>query len=225
MKTKNSKIANNISPPIATLFYTSPQILNMKKTTLVIVAAALISSNVNSQITKHNWLLGGNAGYTHTNNNSSLTTLYKNSTISLSPNIGYFVWDKFCAGIKLSILLYKNDFPANSGTGLISYSNKTQFYNLGPFARYYFLKTDKKINVFMEGLFQHQLRKDISPGTNSKQAANIFTLNAGPVIYLNSSVGIELTIGYSSLKYPGISGSINTIQTNIGLQIHIQKDN
>lgn len=73
MKTKNSKIANNISPPIATLFYTSPQILNMKKTTLVIVAAALISSNVNSQITKHNWLLGGNTGYTHTNNNSSLT--------------------------------------------------------------------------------------------------------------------------------------------------------
>ena len=196
----------------------------MKKRVLSIIIAVFIFCNASSQITKKNWIVGGNAGLTHTNNNSSSSTLYKNTALSISPNIGYFIFDKFVAGAKLSILLLKYGYTQSSGGGTISYSTKSQFYNLGPFARYYFLKTDKRANIFIEGVYQYQLRKDISPSSNSKQSANVFMINAGPVIYFNSSVGVEFTIGYSSLKYSGISGSNNTIQTSIGLQIHLQKD-
>jgi len=190
-----------------------------------IIALLLFSAVIaKSQITKRNWLVGGNAALAHTSNNSSASSIYKNTTISISPNIGYFAWDKFCTGIKLSVLLVKNNFPANSGGGSISYSTKSQFYNLGPFIRYYFLKPENRANILVESSYQYQFRKDISPGSDSKLSANIFMISAGPVIYFNSSVGVEFTIGYSSQKYSGITGSNNTIQTSIGLQVHLQKE-
>jgi hypothetical protein len=226
MKTNNKlQLAGDTSPPsLLPLFFYQLKSLIMKKSILLTIAVTVIFFDAQSQITKGNWMVGGNASYTHTNNDISTLAKYKNTTFSVAPNIGYFVWDKFCTGVKLSISFWKNDYPANSG-GTISYSTKNQFYNLGPFVRYYFLQTDKRANLFVEGIYQHQLRKDISPSANSKQAANIYAINAGPVFYFNSSVGIELTIGYSSLKYNGTSGSNGTFQTNIGLQIHLEKDN
>lgn len=193
---------------------------------LILLSFAIFCCTTSSlgQLTKKNWIIGGSAGLTHTNNNSTSSTLYKNTTFSISPNIGYFIFDKFVAGAKLSILLLKYDYSQGSGGGTISYSTKSQFYNLGPFVRYYFLEPERRINLFLEGTYQYQLRKDISPNSNSKQTANNFSVNGGPVIFFNSNVGIEFTIGYSSLKYNGFTGSNNTIQTNIGLQIHLQKD-
>lgn len=96
---------------------------------------------------------------------------------------------------------------------------------MGPFIRYYFLKPENRANILVESSYQYQFRKDISPGSDSKLSANIFMISAGPVIYFNSSVGVEFTIGYSSQKYSGITGSNNTIQTSIGLQVHLQKEN
>lgn len=194
------------------------------KTKIILAVAVFFVANSYAQITKGNWLVGGNASFSHTDNNSTSSSLFNNTTISFSPNLCYFISDKFCTGIKISSLQIKNDYPSNSGSGSISYSTKSRFYSIGPLVRYYFLEKDNRVNLLIEGAYQYQLRKDISPSSNSKMTANVFLINAGPVIYFNSSVGIEFTIGYASQKYIGMTGNNNTIQTSIGLQIHLRKD-
>ncbi|MBI1781711.1 MAG: hypothetical protein HYR66_10130 [Sphingobacteriales bacterium] len=196
----------------------------MKIVILFSVATISLFFSASGQITKNNWMVGGNIGLAQTNYNSGVSVKYKLTTVSLSPNIGYFIWDKTSAGIKTSVLSYKTDFPNGSGGSTIRYSTKTYFYNIGPFARYYFLNEDKRTNIFIEGAYQYQFRKDISPNTSSNLSSNVFTLSAGPVIYFNSSVGIEFTLGYSTQKFKGAPGSNNTIQTNIGLQVHLEKE-
>jgi hypothetical protein len=195
----------------------------MKKTILLILIASAFFNHADSQITKDNWLVGGNASFSHTNYNSDSYTHSKNTTFSISPNIGYFIWDKFCAGLKLSVNSAKNINPSIT-PGSISYKSRTTFINLGPFVRYYFLDVDKMVNVFIEGIYQYQLRKDVVPNSITKEFSNVFTVNAGPVIYLNSSVGIEFTVGYSTLKFENSAGTDNTIQTGLGLQIHLEKE-
>lgn len=195
----------------------------MKKNTFLLCLLLLCMQPANAQLTKGNWLVGGNGSFSSTKFGSDAFPNYKSTNFSISPDFGYFIFDKMCAGLKISATLLKGDYPANPGSGSISYSNKSQFYGYGPFARYYFLEKEKMVNIFLEGIYQHQLRKDIAPGISSKQAANSFSIMAGPVIYLNSSVGIELGIGYSSLKYESIQGRNNTFQTSIGFQIHLDK--
>jgi hypothetical protein len=51
-----------------------------------------------------------------------------------------------------------------------------------------------------------------------------FFINAGPVIFLNSSVGVEFTIGYSSTHIKGNNDNNNVFQTGIGFQIHLEKN-
>ena len=53
---------------------------------------------------------------------------------------------------------------------------------------------------------------------------NSFSFAAGPVLYFNSSVGLEFLVGYSTVKYLHIEGSDNTLQAVIGLQVHLESE-
>ena len=195
----------------------------MKKS-ILILTSIFIFCNTYSQVTKYNWLLGGDGAFSYTNNNSNINASFKTTNFYLAPNIGYFIWDKVCGGLKFSINTFKIKYPPNQSNGFVSYSTLTQFYGIGPFARYYFLDNGKVANIFLETSYQYNLRKDVLPNSTTHQPANIFAFNAGPVIYLNSSVGIELTIGYSSLKYDNATGRNNSILANIGLQFYLEKN-
>lgn len=194
------------------------------KTKIILAVAVFFVANSYAQITKGNWLVGGNAAFSHAKFKSPDMNLYNSTTVTVAPNIGYFLWDKFCSGIKISFQLNKQDYPDNSTNGSISYSSKTQFYNIGPFVRYYLLKPDKLANVVIEVSYQHQMRKDISPNSNTKQNANMFMISGGPVVYFNSSIGMEFTIGYAHQRFDRNVGSNNYIQASLGLQVHLRKD-
>ena len=193
----------------------------MKKKFLSVIAVCFLFT-AKAQLTKSNWLVGGSGSFSYTNDNSSISANLKSNSLTVSPNIGYFLIDKFSTGARISISTSKANYPA--GPGYQNYFARNTFYSFGPFARYYLLNSENSYNILVATYYMHQLRKSSVSNVVSNQSANTYGFNVGPVIYFNSSVGIEFTIGYSSLKYSGFDGRNNTVSANIGFQIHLEKD-
>ena len=67
----------------------------MKKTILLLFIASAFYNNANCQITKDNWMVGGNGSFIFTSSNtSSPNTKATTTNVTLAPNIGYFFIDK-----------------------------------------------------------------------------------------------------------------------------------
>jgi|SRR6185437_3497305 len=119
----------------------------MKKAILLILVTLLFLNKSNGQITKDNWMVGGNASFAFSNagprDNGSKTT-----DLSLAPNIGYFFMDKFAGGIRLSF--NRNHIKYGLSNNFSTFKN----YSIGSFVRYYFLNVDRQYNILMEGSYQ-----------------------------------------------------------------------
>lgn len=179
----------------------------------IFLTILLLSRNSNSQITKGNWMLGGNISYASTNYNSENYGVPHNAyNLQVRPNVGYFFIDKLAAGIKTGI----------GKTGAKGGPNYTDF-NIGPFFRYYFLNQDKNVNIISEGMYQYGFEGSVS-GSNNSTSKSTFAFSAGPVIYFNTVTGLEFLISYSTYKFSGIKGSNNTIMIGLGLQVHLEKE-
>jgi hypothetical protein len=181
------------------------------KYVLLILSILFISQAANSQITKKNWLLSGNASFATQKNSSASSVQYKQTDIQVSPTIGYFIADKFAAGVRSSFTFGKNNLVANSKPQTI--------FSIGPFTRFYFLNTDRPFNLLVEGAYAYAF---LNQASESKQHTISFA--AGPVVYFNSAVGLEFTIGYSTTKVIGFSGSNNAIRLGIGFQFHLERE-
>lgn len=188
----------------------------MKKATLLIITASFIFFNANSQITKGNWMIGGSMGFSSTHNNSTIGQTTTHFTVNLNPDVAYFIADKFASGFRIGFI---NE--GNKATGTSRYGS---YYdaNFGPFLRYYFLPAEKQLNLLVDGTYQFGLLGG-NQGGNTTSTKSSFALNVGPVVYFNSSVGLEFLIGYSSVKYDGFNGSNNTIQASLGIHVHLEK--
>lgn len=163
-----------------------------------------------AQITKHNWMVGGNALFSsQTQKLGSLNA--KGINIKLAPNVGYFFIDKFAGGIKGGLSYSQLKY---NGVKI----NTTRF-DVGPFLRYYFLNIDNKINLLAEGCYQYS---HTSATNNASNNENAITFSAGPVIYFNSSIGIEFTLNYQHLN--STDAYVNAIYFGIGFQIHLERE-
>ncbi len=162
----------------------------------------------NAQITEGNWLVGGEASFNTTSIKDSNDNVFKSSNLSLRPNLGYFLEDKFAVGLEALLGYTKN-----------SSNNNTIFsYGGGPFVRYYFLETDKIINILSE------LNYNYFTGSDSSTSSNLYSIKAGPVIYFNSSVGLEILLKYEHVSQSGpMPLSSNSFQIGIGLQVHLER--
>jgi hypothetical protein len=209
-----SKIIHDKSPPSSIYSIIQTQQIQMKKISILALSVLFINVTATCQITKGNWMIGGNTDFSSTSNKSEEGQRTTAFTIQITPNIGYFIADKFATGLKVSV--GKEGVKA---TGTSRYSTYTNA-NFGPFLRYYFLPTDKLLNVLVEGVYQY----GFIAGDNNKVFKNTFSISGGPVVYFNSSVGLEFLIGYSTFKYVGFAGSNGTVQVGLGLQVHLEKD-
>jgi len=178
----------------------------LNKKLLFIITIAVFSTNVNCQITKGNWLVSGSLSFSRLQSSSEATLQFKQTNFQISPTIGYFLKDKFALGLRPS-LSYGSNTIANSSTA----------FNVGPFARYYFLNSEKIFNLFCEGSYSYGT---ISGG----QKLNTYAFNAGPVLYFNSAVGLEFILGYSVSKVIGFKGNNTAMQAGIGFQFHLERD-
>ncbi len=186
----------------------------MKKPIIIFLGTTFLSFNVNSQITKGNWLVGGNGHFSSQIEDLNGTEV-RGLNIKTSPTIGYFFIDKFAGGLKTNLTYSKIKF--NGGV------SKSTGVGIGPFLRYYFLDTDKRVNLLAETTYQYIFYKSNNGGSSDKN--NVYTISAGPIIYFNSSVGIEFTGNYEIFNSKRTATSAKTFYLSIGFQIHLEKDN
>ena len=189
------------------------------KTIKIILTISLLSFfTSNAQITKGNWMVGGNARYYISNAESTfngIKTTQSSSGLNLAGTIGYFPFDKFSIGLSPSFGFNNPEGSNNSGTG----------YGIGPYVRYYFLKPENRINIFSHIEYNYGLGYSSGEKTSSRKDFNIM---AGPAIFFNSSVALELTMQYNISESTSYSTNnsktkFNNFNIGIGFQIHLEK--
>lgn len=180
----------------------------MKNITYILIILLFSFVKSEGQITKGNWLSGGNVHFTSIKNEYSIGTGSKQ--IGFSPVLGKFLFDKFAVGVKPSLLhgVYEDDY-----TKVV-----VNVYRFGPFLRYYFLSDEKPFNLLLEGSYQYAITKY----SGFDFAQNVFSLNGGPIIFLNNVVGLEFLFGYSHAKTVGREIRREALEFSIGLQVHLE---
>jgi hypothetical protein len=199
----------------------------MQKTVLLILASFALSLSSYSQLTRGNWLDGGGGSFTASNTAYSSKTYNpatENIYLKISPNIGYFFMNKFASGLRLSFSWAREAGIPSTGANSISNVKK---YEGGPFVRYYFLRQTKPCNILVDICYQYGIYAfKRTENSYSTGPINTFSVMAGPVVYLNQSVGIEFTVGYFSRNEDrGGSYKITQqgMQVGVGCQIHLHK--
>ena len=99
-------------------------------------------SIVNGQLTKGNWLMGGNASFytyhdTYTSVDPANNTTAEYTEVSVSVDLGYFFIDKLACGLRPGFSSFKG-----KGTSLGGGTTNINRFFVGPFARYYFLNKE-----------------------------------------------------------------------------------
>lgn len=179
---------------------------------IISVVMVFTATSVRSQITKGNWMLGGNIHYSSTKYNSTnFGDPHTSYNWQVKPNIGYFFVDKLAAGLRANISKVGDRDRGQSYTD----------FNVGPYVRYYLLKADKLVNILTEAGYAFGFEKGSMPGTTSK---NAFSFSAGPVMYFNNVVGLEMLLSYSTYKFSKFAGSNNSIMLGVGLQVHLERE-
>lgn len=183
----------------------------MKFFFILITTTLIFNFKSNSQITKDNWLVGGSASFSSLKSSSEAVVQFKQTNIQITPLVGYFLMDQFAVGLNPSFT-YGSNNVANTSTVI----------NIGPFVRYYFLKPENIFNLFTQGSYAYG--SITGKGQSIGFKLNTFAISGGPVLYFNSTVGLEFIIAYSTTKAVGAPGTNNEIRFGIGFQIHLEKD-
>lgn len=170
----------------------------MKKILFTLLASILLSTNASSQITKGNWMYGGDAtfrGYKF--ENSEKYTYYA----EVFPKAGYFFADNFVAGSEIGVYI----------------NNATYYTSFVPFARYYILDSEKILNPFVEG----GIGIELINYKNSDQSFNelMYQFKFGSSIFFTSSSALNITLNYKNNSFE----FDQEISLAIGFQIHLEK--
>lgn len=182
----------------------------MKKTIVLFLITSAFYNHADCQITKGNWMIGGAASFMASKYDLGGVSS-KQTVAQLSGDVGYFIVDKLAAGLK----------PGYGRSETNSPHNVVNTYAIGPFVRYYFLPTERHVNIFSELSYQYGLKK-----TNQGISQNSNNLSGvlGCAAFFNSSVALEFTVGYSSYLYNNNAGKVNSVIAGIGFHFHLEKE-
>ncbi len=187
----------------------------MKILKIFFIITILFTLSVHSQITKGNWMVGGSGSfinYKNTYPDHITETTQTGYAFELLPNVGYFVVDNFSIGSMVAFYFINHSGP---------YNNSLSF-GLAPYVRYYFRKSDKIINPFLQASYGFNRSKiQIEDGYNKSSE---YRLKGGSSFFLNSSVALDITIEYRSSINNVNNNQYNNFTTGIGLQIHLEKE-
>ena len=188
----------------------------MKKNIFFFCLLLLCMQVVSAQLTKGNWLVGGNANYSSDKQTVPNTLQSSSKSFAVLPNIGFFIKDKFAVGLAPGIAYVQS----KNGPTKVSVTS----YIIGPVVRYYFLNVENTTNIFIQGKAGYSSNHFNNGPNNKSSTSNVtYSLDAGPVIYFNSSVGLEFTLGWSYNKVTTDKSYLNSLKLGIGFQIHLQK--
>ena len=189
---------------------------------ILLLLATTFSCAAFPQLQKKIWLLGGSGNLYSYHENfdfgaDDYTAKYVN--IGLSTSIGYFFANKLCGGLRPDLFYEKG---SSSGGG---HTNQLRVA-VGPFMRYYFLNEERQFNLLADISYQLGINKYLTGSGQGKN--NFLSAMTGVEVFFNSSVGLELLIGYqnqlitidnSASEY---SSNRKGFQTSIGFHFHLE---
>jgi opacity protein-like surface antigen len=178
----------------------------MKTITLFFFFLFALTLTAHAQITKGNWMVGGDVAFSYSEGKSD--TKSESFTMRGSPNIGYFFFNKIALGTKVDYT-----FSQSKSANVTS---KFDRLFVSPFARYYFLKPEKPINVFLESAYGFSILNNNN--------ATVFSINGGVAIFLNSSVALEVSLEYLNTNSKDNYVGSNTILLGFGIQVHLERE-
>jgi len=228
----------------------------MKKITFIVLGSLSLLT-AGAQTKKGDRLIGvgiGSISYTNSDSKTSYSntpTVYKSDgnsfSISLNPNIAWFVQDNLAIGGGVSISFYQSKSKSsNTSSSSTSENTSTQpsFY-IGPSARYYFGGSEKgmpfaQVNA-QYGIYGGKSKSTTSGGSSSETTTKPKgDWNAGltfgyehfvtPNVGLYASVGFNYGKSKTTYEYRPSTGtgydytseySRFYIPVNVGLQVHI----
>jgi hypothetical protein len=185
----------------------------------------VLSVTAKCQLDKKTWLVGGNGSFYSYNeifNTPSVNIITKYNNIDISAAIGNFIFDKLAVGLVPT-------FSFNKGTqsdgALVTSGSQI---SIGPFIRYYFLDKERAFNILSQISYQLGVNNSLS-ALKSSGKFNKFSAMAGAEMFFNSSVGLEILLGYKSTTQtiensPDAFSNIRKgFQLSVGFQIHLEK--
>jgi len=200
----------------------------MKKSISFLISFILCLS-AKSQLNKTTWLAGGAGSfysYTEDYNTSGYSETSKYTNIDVSASIGYFLADKFATGLRPSFSSTKGEAIRTS----IGSGGSTNSYRLGigPFVRYYFLKSDQQFNILADVSYQFGFYQRLG-SLHSKGKNNTFSLMGGSEIFFNETAGVEILLGYAQKilsidnAQDGFDSKQKGFQASVGFTLHLRK--
>jgi hypothetical protein len=187
----------------------------MEKSTLLSLSFLLFFSlSTWAQTQKGSKLLGGSvSGFLQRNNSFS---------ISLSPQIGYFVINNLALGTGVTLSYFKSSFDDNT-TG-VSYRSRTTKAGISPFVRYYFGKS-ASTRLFTHAsvdLWRSWSNSSISRRELQIDVNNYSTLRAGVgvVHFITNQVGLEALLSYTPSKN-STNERNGSLAISVGLQFYL----
>jgi hypothetical protein len=184
----------------------------MKK--LLLAASLFVSSTtIFAQVDQGQWLAGGSAGFDHSSQGDDKVT-----TISIAPDLGYFVINQLAVGLRPEFGYMKS----KSKIGTTTSSSSTTAFFVAPFVRYYFMQSGEKVNVFGDASYGFGSSK-VKGGTSV--SGNYYQVKAGPAIFLTPNTALEFALYYRSFggdAYENAAGDREGhFGVGIGFQIHL----
>lgn len=192
----------------------------MKKA-LLIALTLIIAQQSSAQFNKGRILAGGTVRFDSdkSKDKTGSTTVddYKATSVTLAPNVGYFIIDKLAVGGRLSLSSTTLKDAGNSGV-----KSSSSGFTISPFVRYYL-----DPGIFFQGQvgFGTSKNKITSPPvtTETTYATSVWEVGAGYAYFLNDNVAVEPFVGYSSrTNKDGNNKDIyNSLFLNVGLQVYL----
>lgn len=159
----------------------------------------LIFYTVNAQTEQGDWIIGGRV---------DLNTGENSTQIRFNPGAGFFVINNLAVG----------------GNFIIDYAKagdlKTTDFGLGPFARYYFSRSNAK--PLLHTAFNYISSKAEGPNTSITNTGINFLVAGGVALFINENVAVEILAGYSRTKFKDFKGS-GGFSLGIGFQVYLSK--
>ena len=183
----------------------------MKRVSLFVIAV-ILTSVIHAQIEKKTWMIGGNGSFRKWKSTGSFGGT--GSVMNVNVNVGHFFIDKLVAGARLNYGMARNN---TAGTPTTSQST----YGGGPFARYYFFPDNQPFNLVVDADIRWKTSN--LNGKRVKGSTTEYSFNAGPVLFFNPSVGLELLVGYSHWSNSSNKITESSINVSIGLHAYLVK--
>ncbi len=195
------------------------------------IALFMLFSTVvaSAQFNKGRMLVGGTGSFKISteklNTGGSTTGNGKWTTISLTPQYGYFIINNLAigAGVDLSTSMYR---PGSDNSSDYDYSSLS--FEVKPFIRYYL-----KPGIFFQGTYGIGSEKYNSTYQGSSEDFKVgrfsWALAGGYAIFLNDHVAIEPTLGYewNTRNYDATANqgerkySTSSLFLRVGIQVYI----